>query len=50
VCSMIHESPFYGLRKPAAQKGSKLLRVSDLFILGYVSRGSRARACSPLGV
>lgn len=36
VAAMVHESPFYGSRRPAAQKGSKLLRVSDLLTLGWV--------------
>lgn len=34
---MVHESPYYGSRKPLAQRGSKLLRVSDLFVLGYAT-------------
>eukprot|EP00197_Chlamydomonas_leiostraca_P007037 CAMPEP_0202860166 /NCGR_PEP_ID=MMETSP1391-20130828/1990_1 /ASSEMBLY_ACC=CAM_ASM_000867 /TAXON_ID=1034604 /ORGANISM="Chlamydomonas leiostraca, Strain SAG 11-49" /LENGTH=577 /DNA_ID=CAMNT_0049539305 /DNA_START=86 /DNA_END=1816 /DNA_ORIENTATION=- len=37
VASMVHESPFYGARRPAAQKGSKLLRVSDLLTLGWAT-------------
>ncbi len=36
VCSLVHESPFYGARRPADQKGSKLQRVSDLMALGWV--------------
>ncbi|KFM23675.1 Uncharacterized protein C4orf29 [Auxenochlorella protothecoides] len=28
------ESPYYGLRKPAQQRGAKLARVSDLLLLG----------------
>lgn len=34
---MVLESPFYGARKPAAQRGSKLLRVSDLLTLGFAT-------------
>lgn len=34
---MVLESPFYGARKPAAQRGSKLLRVSDLLALGWAT-------------
>ncbi len=39
VCAVVLESPYYGARRPAAQKGSKLLRVSDLLALGWVSFG-----------
>lgn len=31
---MVLESPFYGRRRPAWQPGSRLLRVSDLLVLG----------------
>ena len=31
------ESPFYGLRKPEAQVGSKLRVVSDLLVLGFTT-------------
>ncbi len=31
---MALESPFYGMRRPAYQSGSKLHRVSDLLALG----------------
>ena len=31
---MVLESPFYGKRRPAGQQGSRLLRVSDLLVLG----------------
>lgn len=34
VGSLALESPFYGVRKPAAQMGAKLRRVSDLLLLG----------------
>ncbi|EFJ51214.1 hypothetical protein VOLCADRAFT_43395, partial [Volvox carteri f. nagariensis] len=37
VCSLVLESPFYGARRPAAQRGSKLLRVSDLLTLGWAT-------------
>jgi len=37
ICSLVHESPFYNSRRPQAQRGSKLLRVSDLFVLGYAT-------------
>lgn len=37
IATMVHESPFYGSRKPLLQRGSKLLRVSDLFVLGYAT-------------
>ncbi|KAF5839086.1 hypothetical protein DUNSADRAFT_1631 [Dunaliella salina] len=37
ICSLVHESPFYNARRPQAQRGSKLLRVSDLFVLGYAT-------------
>ena len=31
---MVLESPFYGKRLPSWQAGSRLLRVSDLLVLG----------------
>lgn len=31
---MVLESPFYGRRRPKEQQGSRLLRVSDLLVLG----------------
>ncbi len=34
VATLSLESPYYGARKPPAQRGSKLQRVSDLLILG----------------
>ncbi|MCL4145389.1 UNVERIFIED_CONTAM: hypothetical protein GTU68_002219, partial [Idotea baltica] len=34
IASIIHENPFYGLRKPKDQKRSSLRNVSDLFIMG----------------
>lgn len=34
VGSLALESPFYGVRKPEAQRGAKLRRVSDLLLLG----------------
>ncbi len=34
---MVLESPFYGCRRPAAQQGSRLLRVSDLLTLGFAT-------------
>lgn len=34
IGSVILESPYYGLRKPAYQKGAKLRFVSDLLLLG----------------
>ncbi len=34
VATMILESPYYGSRRPPAQEGSKLHRVSDLLTLG----------------
>ncbi|GLC41459.1 hypothetical protein PLESTM_001198100 [Pleodorina starrii] len=37
VCSLVLESPFYGARRPAAQRGSKLQRVSDLLTLGWAT-------------
>ncbi|GIL81836.1 hypothetical protein Vretimale_1426 [Volvox reticuliferus] len=37
VCALVLESPFYGARRPAAQRGSKLLRVSDLLTLGWAT-------------
>lgn len=37
ICTLVLESPFYGSRRPAAQRGSKLLRVSDLLTLGWAT-------------
>ncbi|OQR91805.1 hypothetical protein THRCLA_08864 [Thraustotheca clavata] len=37
VATLVLEGPFYGCRKPADQKGSKLRRVSDLPILGITT-------------
>ncbi|GFR48319.1 hypothetical protein Agub_g10201 [Astrephomene gubernaculifera] len=37
ICTLVLESPFYGARRPAAQRGSKLLRVSDLLTLGWAT-------------
>ncbi|DAZ99848.1 TPA: hypothetical protein N0F65_008591 [Lagenidium giganteum] len=37
VATLILEGPYYGRRKPAEQKGSKLRRVSDLPILGQAT-------------
>ena len=34
IATMVLESPFYGRRRPAWQPGSRLLRVSDLLVLG----------------
>ena len=34
VATLSLESPYYGARKPPAQRGSKLQRVSDLLMLG----------------
>ncbi|KAJ3679033.1 hypothetical protein LUZ60_017044 [Juncus effusus] len=34
VATMVLESPFYGNRRPKLQKGSRLLCVSDLLLLG----------------
>ena len=34
VATMVLESPFYGARRPAEQRGAKLLHVSDLLTLG----------------
>ena len=34
VATMVLESPFYGRRRPQNQQGSRLLRVSDLLVLG----------------
>ena len=31
---MVLESPYYGKRRPPSQQGSRLLRVSDLLVLG----------------
>ncbi len=31
---MVLESPYYGKRRPEFQQGSRLLRVSDLLVLG----------------
>ena len=37
VSVMVLESPFYGQRKPAGQRGSKLRVVSDLLTLGWAT-------------
>ncbi|XP_073526115.1 protein ABHD18-like [Phyllobates terribilis] len=37
VATMVLESPFYGRRRPPLQRGSKLLCVSDLLLLGRVT-------------
>ncbi|KAF8057852.1 GAMMACAL1 [Scenedesmus sp. PABB004] len=37
VCQLVHESPYYGARRPAAQRGSKLCAVSDLLALGWAT-------------
>lgn len=34
---MALESPFYGLRRPEGQRGSKLRVVSDLLTLGWAT-------------
>jgi hypothetical protein len=34
---MVHESPFYGSRRPVDQRGSKLRHVSDLLTLGWAT-------------
>lgn len=34
IATMVLESPFYGARRPVGQEGSRLLRVSDLLVLG----------------
>ncbi|KAL8467460.1 hypothetical protein ACS0TY_030918 [Phlomoides rotata] len=34
IATMVLESPFYGRRRPMLQRGSKLLCVSDLLLLG----------------
>ncbi|KAK1259726.1 hypothetical protein QJS04_geneDACA010361 [Acorus gramineus] len=34
IATMVLESPFYGQRRPRLQRGSKLLCVSDLLLLG----------------
>ncbi|PHU22567.1 hypothetical protein BC332_07674 [Capsicum chinense] len=34
IATMVLESPFYGKRRPLLQRGSKLLCVSDLLLLG----------------
>jgi hypothetical protein len=34
VGQLVLESPYYGARRPAAQRGSKLCAVSDLLALG----------------
>jgi hypothetical protein len=35
VCQLVHESPYYGARRPPQQRGSKLCAVSDLLALGW---------------
>ncbi|KAI7996406.1 Protein ABHD18 [Camellia lanceoleosa] len=37
IATMVLESPFYGQRRPMLQRGSKLLCVSDLLLLGRVT-------------
>ncbi|MEW5310100.1 MAG: hypothetical protein WDW38_001930 [Sanguina aurantia] len=37
ISTLVLESPFYGSRKPAGQKGSKLLSVTDLLLLGLLT-------------
>lgn len=37
VATMVLESPFYGARRPADQRGSKLRHVSDLLTLGWAT-------------
>eukprot|EP00268_Persea_americana_P043580 TRINITY_DN43869_c1_g2_i3.p1 TRINITY_DN43869_c1_g2~~TRINITY_DN43869_c1_g2_i3.p1 ORF type:complete len:317 (-),score=52.23 TRINITY_DN43869_c1_g2_i3:624-1574(-) len=37
IATMVLESPFYGQRRPRLQRGSKLLCVSDLLLLGTVT-------------
>ncbi|KAF6158670.1 hypothetical protein GIB67_040184 [Kingdonia uniflora] len=37
IATMVLESPFYGQRRPSLQRGSKLLCVSDLLLLGRVT-------------
>ncbi len=34
ISTMVLESPYYGVRRPAGQEGSRLLHVSDLLVLG----------------
>ena len=34
IATMVLESPYYGKRRPGFQQGSRLLRVSDLLVLG----------------
>ena len=34
IATMVLESPYYGKRRPDFQQGSRLLRVSDLLVLG----------------
>ncbi|WIA35889.1 hypothetical protein OEZ86_004271 [Tetradesmus obliquus] len=37
VCQLVHESPYYGARRPPQQRGSKLCAVSDLLALGWAT-------------
>lgn len=37
IASLILESPYYGLRRPDWQRGSKLRTVSDLLVLGWAT-------------
>ena len=58
IGSIALESPFYGVRKPAQQRGAKLRRVSDLLLLGkatieeslFLLRWLSERGHSRLGV
>ena len=34
IATLVLESPYYGMRRPPEQEGSRLLRVSDLLLLG----------------
>ena len=34
ISTLVLESPYYGKRRPPNQQGSRLLRVSDLLVLG----------------
>lgn len=34
IATLVLESPYYGKRQPQWQPGSRLLRVSDLLVLG----------------
>lgn len=37
VGTLVHESPYYGARRPSEQRGSKLCAVSDLLVLGWAT-------------